>query len=267
MSIKIVNLSSYTTPKVKEVKNQDWVAYGEDNNYYQYLIDRYNGSPTNNAAINGISQLIFGLGLDATDSNKKPDQYAEMKSLFTDDCVQKLVNDFKLLGQCAIQVVYNELHTEILIAEHFPVETLRAEKANEEGDVEAYYYHPDWSEHKKNDVLKRIPAFGTSKEGVEILFIKPYKTGFYYYSPVDYQGGLQYAELEEEISNYHLNNILNGLAPSMLINFNNGVPDEEQRELIEHRIYEKFSGTSNAGKFILSFNDDTIIVEVVSNRR
>ena len=40
--------------------------------------------------------------------------------------------------------------------------------------------------------------------------------------PVDYQGGLQYAELEEEISNYHLNNIMNGLAPSMLINFNNG---------------------------------------------
>lgn len=257
MSIKIVNLSSYTTPKVKEVKTQDWVAYGEDNNYYQYLIDRYNGSPTNNAAINGISQLIFGLGLDATDSNKKPDQYAEMKSLFTDDCVQKLVNDFKLLGQCAIQVIYNELHTEILMAEHFPVETLRAEKANEEGDVEAYYYHPNWPEHKKNDILKRIPAFGTSKEGVEILFIKPYKTGFYYYSPVDYQGGLQYAELEEEISNYHLNNILNGLAPSMLINFNNGVPDEEQRELIEQRIYEKFSGTSNAGKFILSFNDDT----------
>jgi hypothetical protein len=50
---------------------------------------------------------------------------------------------------------------------------------------------------------------------------------------------------------------MNGLAPSMLINFNNGVPDEEQRELIEQRIYEKFSGSSNAGKFILAFNDDS----------
>jgi len=67
---------------------------------------------------------------------------------------------------------------------------------------------------------------------------------------------LQYSELEEEISNYHLNNIMNGLAPSMLINFNNGVPNEEQRRLIENKIYEKFSGTSNAGKFILSFNDN-----------
>jgi hypothetical protein len=257
MSIKIVNLASYTTPKVKEVKNQEWVSYGDDNNYYQYLIDRYNGSPTNNAAINGISQAIYGLGLDATNSNRKPDEYAEMKSLFTDDCVMKLVNDLKLLGGCAIQVIYNELHTEILMAEHFPVETLRAERANEEGDIEGYYYFHDWTKYRKGNDLKRIPAFGTSKEGVEILFVKPYKTGFYYYSPVDYQGGLQYAELEEEISNYHLNNILNGLAPSMLINFNNGVPDEEARELIEHKIYEKFSGSSNAGKFILAFNDDS----------
>jgi hypothetical protein len=257
MKIRVVNLSSYTTPKVKEVKNQDFVSYGDDNNYYQYLIDRYNGSPTNNAAINGISQLIFGKGLDATNSNKKPDQYAQMKSLFTDDCVMKLVNDLKLLGQCAMQVVYNELHTEILMVEHFPVETLRAERANEDGDILGYYYYHNWTEYRKGDELDRYPAFGTSKEGMEILFVKPYKTGFYYYSPVDYQGGLQYAELEEEISNYHLNNIMNGLAPSMLINFNNGVPDEEQRELIEQRIYEKFSGSSNAGKFILAFNDDS----------
>jgi hypothetical protein len=257
MKIRVVNLSSYTTPKVKEVKNQDFVSYGDDNNYYQYLIDRYNGSPTNNAAINGISQLIFGKGLDATDSNRKPDQYAQMKSLFTDDCVMKLVNDLKLLGQCAMQVIYNELHTEILLVEHFPVETLRAERANEDGDILGYYYYHNWTEYRKGDELDRYPAFGTSKEGMEILFVKPYKTGFYYYSPVDYQGGLQYAELEEEISNYHLNNIMNGLSPRMLMNFNNGVPDEEQRELIEQRIYEKFSGTSNAGKFILAFNDDS----------
>ena len=78
----------------------------------------------------------------------------------------------------------------------------------------------------------------------------------YYYSTPDYQGGLQYAELEEEISNYHLNNIMNGLAPSMLINFNNGVPDEEKQSLIESKIQAKFQGSSNAGKFILAFNDD-----------
>mgnify|MGYP003632320598 CR=1 FL=1 len=69
-----VNLSTYTSPEIKEVANKDWVAYGEDNNYFQFLIDRYNGSPTNNAAVNGISQAIYGKGLGATDANRKPDR-------------------------------------------------------------------------------------------------------------------------------------------------------------------------------------------------
>ena len=254
--VSIVNLSTYTSPKVKEVRNKEWVGYGDDNNYFQYLIDRYNGSPTNNAIINGISEMIYGKGLDATDSNRKPEQYAQAISLFHKHCVRKLAYDLKLMGQCAIQVIYSKDRKRIAQIEHMPVETLRAEKSNEKGEIEAYFYFSDWTKIKPSDKPKRIPAFGTSKESIELLYIKPYRAGFYYYSPVDYQGGLQYSELEEEISNYHLNNILNGLAPSMLINFNNGTPNEEERSLIEQRIYQKFSGSSNAGKFILAFNDD-----------
>ena len=254
--LSIVNLSTYTSPQVKEVRGKDFIEYGEDNNYFQYLIDRYNGSPTNNAIINGVSEMIYGKGLDATNSNKKPNEYAQMKSLFNKDCVRKLCYDLKLMGQCAIQVIYSKDRSKILQLEHIPIETLRAEKCNDKGEIEAYYYFSDWSKYKKGNELKRLPAFGTSKEGLEILYVKPYRAGFKYYSPVDYQGGTQYAELEEEISNFHLNNILNGLAPSMLINFNNGTPDPEQREMIERRIYEKFSGSSNAGKFILAFNDN-----------
>ncbi len=256
MSIRIVNLSTYTTPEVKEYKNKEWVAYGEDNNYYQYLIDRYNGSATNNAAINGISQMIFGRGLDATNSNKRPDEYAQMKSLLKDDDVRKLSYDLKLMGQCAMQVIYNKKHTRIVEVAHFPIETLRSGKANEEGEIDSYYYMADWSDVKPSDEPERLSAFGSSKDEIEIYCVKPYRAGFYYYSPVDYQGGLQYAELEEEIANYHLNNIMNGLAPSMLINFNNGIPDEEERSIIESKIKEKFSGSSNAGRFILSFNDN-----------
>jgi len=254
--LSIVNLSTYTSPRVKEVSGKDWIEYGGDNNYFQYLIDRYNGSPTNNAIINGVSEMIYGKGLDATNSNRKPDQYAQMKSLFNNDCVRKLCYDLKLMGQCAIQIIYSKDRSKIVQLEHIPIQTLRAEKCNDKGDIEGYYYFSDWSKYKRGNELTRIPAFGTSKEGLEILYVKPYRAGFKYYSPVDYQGGTQYAELEEEISNFHLNNILNGLAPSMLINFNNGTPDPEQREIIERRIYEKFSGSSNAGKFILAFNDN-----------
>jgi len=97
--LRIVNLSTYTSPAVKEVKGQEFVSYGDDNNYFQYLIDRYNGSPTNNAIINGVSEMIYGKGLDATDSNRKPDEYAQMITLFTPDCTRKVVYDLKLMGQ------------------------------------------------------------------------------------------------------------------------------------------------------------------------
>ena len=70
--LRVVNLSTYTSPQVMETKNDNFVSYGEDNDYFHYLIDRYNGSPTNNAIINAMSEMIFGKGLDATDSNKKP---------------------------------------------------------------------------------------------------------------------------------------------------------------------------------------------------
>ena len=262
--VHVVNFSSYTTPVVKEVQGKDYVEYGDNNDYFGYLIDRYNGSPTNNAILNSLMDMTYGKGLDATDSAKKPSEYAAMKGLFTKSCLQKVVADYVMMGQCSMQVVYSQDHNMIVEVQHIPVETLRAARCNEDGEVEAYYYAKDWEDVKgRRETAIRIPAFGTSKEGLEILYIKPYRAGFYYYSPVDYQGGLPYAELEEEIANYHINNIQNGLAPSMLINFNNGVPSEEERRSIEQQIATKFSGSSNSGKFILAFNDNKDLAATV----
>ena len=258
-NIRIVNLASHTTPQVVEDNRKEWVAYGDDNNYFQFLIDRYNGSATNNAIINGMAELIYGKGLYATDASRKPDEFAMMKSLFSRTCMRKVTFDLKAMGQAAFQVIYNKDKTKIVQVEHMPIETLRFEKMNDDGEVTGYYYSKDWTKiRKKGFEPTRIPAFGYGEkgEGLEIYCIKPYRSGFYYYSPVDYQGGLPYAELEEEVANYHINNIKNGLSPSLLINFNNGVPTEEERELIERRIIQKFSGSSNSGKFILAFNDN-----------
>ena len=262
--VHVVNFSSYTTPVVKEVQGKDFVEYGDNNDYFGYLIDRYNGSPTNNAILNSLMDLTFGKGLDATDSAKKPSEYAAMRGLFTKSCLQKVVADYVMMGQCSLQVVYSQDHNTIVEVQHIPIETLRAARSNEDGEIQAYYYAKDWREvASRRETPVRIPAFGKSKEGLEILYIKPYRAGFYYYSPVDYQGGLPYAELEEEIANYHINNIQNGLAPSMLINFNNGVPSEEERRTIEQQIATKFSGSSNSGKFILAFNDNKDLAATV----
>ena len=253
--ISFVDLSSYTTPEIKEEANRDWVSFGEDNNYFQFLIDRYNGSPTNNAAINGIAQQIYGKGLNATNANKKPQEYAKMMSMFKKETVRKLCYDQKLFGQCAMQVIYSKDRKSIAKVEHFPVETLRAEKCNEKGEIEAYYYFKDWAEIKPNEQPKRIAAYGYSKDPIEIYYVRPYKAGLYYYCTPDYNGCIQYCELDEEISNYHINNIQQGLSPTMLISMHNGVPNQEERRLLESKIAQKFSGSSNAGKFILSFSD------------
>jgi hypothetical protein len=175
--------------------------------------------------------------------------------LFDDDTTERLCYDLKAMGQCAVQVVYSIDKTRIVECNHFPVETLRSGKCNDDGDVEAYFYAEDWTKINRQKKPLEIPAFGFGNGGEEILFIKPYKTGFYFYSPVDYTGCLQYCELEEQISNFHLNNILNGMAPSMLINFLNGTPTEDEQRDIERSIQNKFSGTSNSGKFILNFSD------------
>ena len=258
-SVRLVNLSGYQSPEVVEDDRKDWVLYtcgtdGQD--YFESLIEKYLGSPTNACCINGITEMIYGRGLNATDSTQKPEMYAKMKLLLRPSCMRKLVNDYKLLGQGAVQVIYNKAKTAIVQVRHFPMETLRAEKAKG-GKIEAYYYYPKWTELKPSDKPKRIPTFGngTKSDAVELYIFKPYKSGFYYYAPVDYNGCLQYAELEEEVANYHINNIQNGLQPSLLVNFNNGIPNEETQELIERKIYDKFSGSSNAGKFILTFNE------------
>jgi hypothetical protein len=258
-NIKLINLASYTSPKISESPRLSWVEYGDDNNYFEYLIDRFNGSPTNNAVIAGVVDMIYGKGVNATNAADNAAGFMELRRLITPEQLKRVVNDFYMLGNAAFQVVYTADKSKIAEVYHMPVETLRAEKCNDEGEIEAYYYAYDWSKVRNKSQAERIPAFGYGAAGekIEILYIRPYRSGSYYYSPVDYQGGLPYAELEEEIANYHINNIKNGLAPSMIINFNNGIPPQEEQDNIDFAIRQKWSGTNNAGKYILAFNDDS----------
>jgi hypothetical protein len=256
--ISFVNLSTYSSPKIVESKSKEWVEFGAQNNYFKFLIDRANGSATSGACITGISQMIFGKGLDATNSSKKPEQYALMISLFKKDVVRRLAYDLKLAGQCAIQVIYSKDKKTIQRVEHLPIETLRAEKCSaDDKEVQAYYYHPDWVNIKPSEQPLRIPAFGVSDtpKPIEILYVKPYEAGMYYYSTPDYISGISFSEIEEQFAEFALNNIRNSFAPASLINFNNGVPDEEAQTLIENKIVSKFQGTSSAGKLIIAFND------------
>jgi hypothetical protein len=253
-NVHILSLSAYTTPVIQESKRENWVDFGEDNNYYSFLIDRYTNSTTNNAIINNISRLVYGKGLSALDANKKPNEYAQMMSLFNKDCIRKMVLDRKMLGQFAIQVHYNDKHDKILKAYHMPVNLLRAEKCNKDGEVVGYYYSDDWTDVKKFAPV-RYSAFGTSKDKVEILFCKPYAVGMKYYSYPDYQGSVPYALLEEEIADYLINEVQNGFSGTKVVNFNNGVPTEEQQSMITQKVMNKLTG-SRGQKVIVAFNSN-----------
>ena len=251
-NVHILNLAAYSTPTIQESKRDAWVEYGESNNYYQFLIDRYTNSTTNNAIINNISRLIYGRGLSALDASRKPNEYAQMMSLFNKDCVRKICMDRKMLGQFAIQVHYSKDHSKILKAYHIPTNLIRAEKCNEYGNIEGYYYSDDWTDVKKFKP-KRYSAFSTSKDEVEILFSKPYAVGMKYYSYPDYQGSLPYAMLEEEIADYLINDVKNHFSGRIVVNFNNGVPTEEQQEQISSKVINKLTG-ANGNPVIVAFN-------------
>ena len=249
-NLHLIQLGQYERPTITEERNKDWVSIGDNNDYYQSLIDAYMDSTTNNAVINGVVNQIYGKGLDATDSAEKPDQYAQMKSLVKPHDLRNVCQDLKLLGEAAFQITYNG--SKISAITHFPRETLRAEKMNDKGEIKNYFYSADWTKVKQNTKLKKFPVFGSGAQN-EIYIIKRYVTGFYYYAPADYNTA--YATLENEIACYLINDTQNGFSGTKVVNFNNGVPDREKQLAIKSDVMNKLTG-SYGEKVIIAFNNN-----------
>ena len=253
-NIHVLNLAKYEPPIIEESKKNEWVTYGENNSYYQFLIDRYKNSTTNNAIINNISRLIYGKGLSAIDASRKPNEYAQMMAMIAPDEMRKVVLDFEMLGQAAFQVHYSKDRSKILKVYHIPVQQLAPEKCNKDGQIEGYYYSDNW-EDTRNYAPKRISAFGFGTEQVEIMFIQPYSVGMKYFSYVDYQGGLNYAVLEEDIANYLISEVQSSFSSRTVVNFNNGQPTPEEQDIISSKVMSKLTGT-NGQRVIVAFNNN-----------
>jgi hypothetical protein len=253
-NLHILNLAKYEAPIIEESKKNEWVTYGDSNSYYRFLIDRYKNSTTNNAIINNISRLVYGKGLSAVDASRKPNEYAQMMSMINAYDMRKVVLDFEMLGQAAFQVHYSKDRSKVLKAYHIPVHLLAPEKCNKDGQIEAYYYSDNW-EDLRNYAPKRIPAFGFGNEQVEIMFIQPYSVGMKYFSYVDYQGGIPYAVLEEEISSYLISEVQSSFSSRTVVNFNNGQPTPEEQDIISSKVMSKLTG-ANGQRVIVAFNNN-----------
>jgi hypothetical protein len=197
---------------------------------------------------------MYGKGLGVIDASRKPSEYAQVMALFNKDCLRKLCFDLKTLGQCAIQVHYNEKHDKILKAFHIDMNLLAPEKCDDEGKINNWYYSNNWEDIKKFPP-KPFATFGSSKDKVEILVIKPYAIGMKYFSLPDYVAGTAYALLEEEVSDYLIEEVQNRFSGTKVVNFNNGQPDIETQNLLQQQIKSKLTG-SKGQRVIVGFNNN-----------
>ena len=274
--ISVIHLAEFNLPSVTETTNKDWIQFGTDNMYPQYLLELYNGSSINNAIIKGVSAMIYGEGLDATDredSEEHKEQWLRLTSLLghsQKDLIKCLAFDLKLFGMCYVNTIWNKPRTKIVEMYHIPAQYIRSGKADGYGTVNEYYYSADWTNTRKHKP-RTYKAFDEKDRtsASQVLCIKDYSPGSYYYSLPDYQGSTSYIQLDMEIAQFHLSNIKSGMFPSLAVNFANGIPSFEERKTIERQINSKFGGSGNAGKILITFNDgkDTApeIVPISSN--
>lgn len=252
--VRLIQLNNYIKPKLEENKSKNWVLNGRNNSFYQYIIDRNNGSVTNATINRSYTNLTYGRGLgNRNGQGGLSSDWIKFKSVLKDKELKKIIADFQLFGEASMQVIKKK-NGDLDAIYHIPKDKIAPSLDNEDGEIEGYWYCKDWGKTTQN-APEFFPAFGTSKEAIEIYVIKPYSAGCNYFSNPDYFAGLSYAEMEEEIANYYINHIKNGLSFGYIINIPNGENlTPEEKDLLERKIKQNLTGSSNAGKFILSFN-------------
>lgn len=259
--IRLLQLSNYVRPRLEENKNRNWVLNGKNNYFYQYIIDRFNGSPTNSAIISSYIDLIYGRGLSSY--NKNTSAWINLKSILSNKELKKIISDFQLFGQASMQVIKAKNRKDLASIYHVPQQLVVPEIENADGEIEGYFYSRDWSKVNQNPPV-RYPAFGTSNEDIEIYCIKPYKAGKNYFSDPDYLSALPYCEMEEELANFYINSIKKGLSAGYIINIpDGGTLTPEQKDELEFQIKQKLTGSPNAMSFVISFNGRDAEITIV----
>jgi hypothetical protein len=244
-NIQAINLSAYQPVEAVEKENRSgWIDYGQNNLFPQHLINLYQNSPIHNALVNSISYMIEGQGTGT----------------ILDNALQGISFDLKLQGAFVAEVIWSMDFTRVVQINHLPFENCRLAYDKEEDDITGIFYSKDWANTRsKRGKPEFIPAFNPSiaqEQPRQVIYAHGMSAGSVYYPKPDYFGALNYVELSYQMGLYHVNNILNGLFPSFIINFLNGIPQKEEREAIRREWETRLSGAANAGKFLMTFNED-----------
>jgi len=263
MKLDLIKLSHYNIPHLVEDSKNDWISFGKDNLYPNYLLDLFLGSAINGALIKSIGAMIYGEGLAATNADETTDtkeSYLRLTELLhnsDDDVLKDLAMDLKLFGGCYVNVIWSRDRSRIAKMKHIPAQYIRSGKMID-GEIDTYYYSADWSKVKKSQFKPRAyAAFNTDDrtQASQILMIRDKNPALFYGFAPDYVAATDWIQMELEIAQFHLSNITSGMTPSMHVGFSNGVPTDEERRTIERQLNAKFAGSGNAGKILITFND------------
>lgn len=228
----------------KEVNGKGFIMWGSDNQYPNYLYDLYENCATLQSVINGTVDFVCGDSVQffLEECNKKGENI--------EDIVKKIAVDYLIFGGFALQVVKNPFGN---VVEIYWVDML---KLRSDAKNEVFFYSEDWSKSVGRVKCLQYPKWAKDDENpTSIYFFKGSKSRRVYPSPV-YNAAIDSAEIEKRITEFHLNEISNNFLSSKIINFNNGTPDLEQMNEVERNLSEKFGGSSNAGRFLVSFNEN-----------
>jgi len=240
---------------ISEQKLKDYVKFGEYNSFPDDLIELYNNSSIHNTCVNAIVDGIVGEGLTA-DPEYVLDR-ANSTGESWNDIFKKIAADYKLYGGFCLEIIWNKARTKVAEVYHIDNSWIRAREKNYRGQVPGYYISDEWSTKYRFsgyniDELPYLPVYNPSKavdEPKQIYVYNPYRPGMRYYPLPDYVGALRVIDLDQEVDNFHVNNIKNGLAPSLAITtFTNA--DEDEREAIERMLQMQYAGTNNAGSLV-----------------
>jgi len=266
--IRVIQLNNYIRPNLDENKSRNWVLNGKNNDFYNYLIKRFNGSPTHSAIVNSYVDMIWANGIGAKNSYINTADWLRFKVILKDSDIKKIISDFVLFNEFSGQVIKAKNKKDLGAIKHLPKERVAPSIENDKEEIEKYWYCRNWN---KTNLFPPEPfsAFGFSKDDIEIYNAKPYKAGKTYFSDPDYLAGLPYCEMEEEIANYYISHIRNGLSFGYIINIPDGNSlTPEEKDDLERKIKSKLTGSSNAGRFVISFNgrDAEITVTAIQGK-
>jgi len=244
-------------PEYKVVNGKDYVMYGENNRYPDYLLEMYQRSAKHNAIVNGKVNYITGKGFTYDATKVQGEQLAELNKLMDnpnpyddlDDILYKTTLDFEIFNGFALEIVWN-LQGRISQIAHKNFGNIRR---SPEGDK--FWYADEWKEFGEPEGLCTYEPFNPEKRlGKQLYYYCSYAPSVRYYPVPEYLGALAYIETDARIANYHVNNLRNGFLGGFLFNFNNGVPsDEEQRE-IKKQLLRQMKG-DDGERIVVNFND------------